>query len=727
MYHPDRVLERLRALLPAARKLLGLDHFLFKRYTIEQSATATAYLNQEFKKTPNYQPKGPELEFIVNERAVCRADFKYWALRYAWIRGRGNRVQRFKPNLAQLIILDLLAELDLRQVEIVLQFLKARRLGVSTIAELLVQHRIQFYPNVTAIIGSSDPAKTDKMSKMLTFSLKRQPQWLRPKSGYLGDKLDDPTKGRYKTGIFYEFSNNSYLGLEHGTQFTDIGRGDDPSVAHLSELADFDDPGSKIDSGLLKAMLPHPNNLCILEGTAAGDEGWWPEKWEWNKQHWGNPYEPARMRPTFLPWFVGYTPDHSASIYPDPTFLRGNPPPTDWQAAERTVDHARKCAAYVQANPLLEKHLGPAWQMPREQMWFYETDKREYETQNKLHLFLREMPADDQEAFAAPLESVFPAEVIDRFRQAIERPLAVFGIRGKHIPERFYPRDSEINTKLPIVTVKASWLSSLPTLAFEFVPLKFFGYSEIDPTGKLFVWEWPEAGRTYGLGCDSGDGLGAKRSDDSVLEMVRKGGRFDNDAQVAEFASPDISGTDLWPWALAMGTFYAVPVNGKLRLPKCVPEINREGGKNLVRLLSQWGWPLDLFHRELRRSATRRAAQAIATPGWNMNPVNRKDMLEWLNTALVNDYLEINSPWFVKQMGQFIKRDDGLWGAAKGRHDDRLFALGMAYYSLYEHDTRNTSPEPFIDRSRVVTDEEKYPVYQDEASLPKLPMPKTFY
>jgi hypothetical protein len=65
------------------------------------------------------------------------------------------------------------------------------------------------------------------------------------------------------------------------------------------------------------------------------------------------------------------------------------------------------------------------------------------------------------------------------------------------------------------------------------VPLHFRGYAETDFTNKLFVREFAEAGYDYGVGVDTGDGVGQDRS---VMEGVRKGDDQRNDAQVCEFA-----------------------------------------------------------------------------------------------------------------------------------------------------------------------------------------------
>ena len=63
-----------------------------------------------------------------------------------------------------------------------MQQLKARQLGVTTLTELAVAHRVQFHPRVNAVVASADPKKSVKMATMIDFCWKSQPWWLLPKA-----------------------------------------------------------------------------------------------------------------------------------------------------------------------------------------------------------------------------------------------------------------------------------------------------------------------------------------------------------------------------------------------------------------------------------------------------------------------------------------------------------------------------------------------------------------
>lgn len=98
-----------------------------------------------------------EIKWIRNERAMCACSFIYWAQRYAVIRNWEGKLQVFSPNVAQKIGIQIWADTEELDFAIMIQELKARQLGWSTLCELAISHRAQFHPNVNAVIASADP------------------------------------------------------------------------------------------------------------------------------------------------------------------------------------------------------------------------------------------------------------------------------------------------------------------------------------------------------------------------------------------------------------------------------------------------------------------------------------------------------------------------------------------------------------------------------------------
>ena len=711
MYAKRIITLRQNAALPALRKVISPD-FDYEERSLKQVDSFITHMKGVAQDGAGYAPlkytrelTPEEVKWILNERTLCTCDFVYWATRYARIRDISNRIIHYTPNLAQKVFLSILEEMENDELELILQFLKARRLGISTICQLILAHRFIFHPNTFGIIASDNPSDSDKLSKMFFLAYEHTPAWLRPQIV------------RYSKGAYYGFSNGNRVDIEHGSQESDMGRGENPNLAHISECAKLQDPEMLIDSGLMRAVLPNPSVFMVFEGTAEGDTGWWPDKYWWNKQHYGKPGTGARMRATFLPWYTG------ADIYPTPMWLKSNKWEAikdTWQPNPNTVKESQRAAEFVQQYPLLRKHLGKNWVMPVEQMYFYEASIQEYKRNNTLHVWAREMVSNDLSAFVSGELSVFDAELRFAYRQSCPPPLKVYGIRGGGIPERFWPSKKDmklVGGKPVIMPVVADWTPSLPPLKFEFVELKFEGYSNTNPVGKLFLWEEPQNAETYAFGADPSDGLGEKRSDNSVIQMFRKGHRFKMDAQVAEFASPDMSGADLWLIGMAVGTYFSVYVNGKVRQPRCVPEINREGGRTFLKEMMRHGWKSESFHVQVKMKATRRGQPSISY-GWYADSQNQHEMIQRGIQAIKEEYIELNSPWLVSEMDTLIyDRANHKIGAAKGKHDDRLIALWLPFVSIYDDEIRATGKSPFQERQRAITPSEQYPIWTNQQAF----------
>src|SRR4051812_30902537 len=112
-----------------------------------------------------------EILWIRNERFLCRVDFNYFQTRYVWIKNPFDQVVQFVPWVSQRIFMDVVADMELQQIAIMIQQLKARQLGISRQVSNLILHRLIFFPHVNAIMGSSTPSKTLKLLDMLEFPL----------------------------------------------------------------------------------------------------------------------------------------------------------------------------------------------------------------------------------------------------------------------------------------------------------------------------------------------------------------------------------------------------------------------------------------------------------------------------------------------------------------------------------------------------------------------------
>lgn len=609
-----------------------------------------------------------ERRWVANEKLWARIDFLYFCTRYAMIKNvLTGQLSRFALNVAQRILLDVMAEHELRGAAIEMLSLKARQLGNSTYDEICIGHRVTFYPGTNAVIASSDPDKSDKMSEMMERMWNGLPGWMVPARGAW-------TAARHGTGIFEFPGQNCGVSIQHGSQFTGISRGDTPDAYHLSEVSEYEDAEELIDAALMKAVHPSPRTLGFMESTAKGKNNWFHDQWLISRDGW--PKGRSRLRPIFLPWFVG------VDVWPTPTWVQDHPVPAGWEVPEYVSRHAERARSFVQANDLLRKHLGEGWRMPIEQLWFYDVEYQEARRKKSLNKFLEEMPADDQEAFQSTNISTFELEVIQGYRDNRRDPVGVYGLVGRteEWPLRFQPARREIDTTLAPVQVPCRWGTG--GTQFTLVPLRFQGMSEEprDGLNRIYVWEKPVPGETYGFGLDTGDGLGQDRT---VLEGMRKAAPLQGvgDRQVVEFASEYLNAFDFWPLALTLGNWYAVTSGEHRRQPRMAIEC-KGNGETVQLELKKRGW--SNFHPWVRYDNRKIEPGKAHKLGIYTNAWFRPLMMDMLVKWLRDGWIDIPSPWFIEEM-ESLERD---WDrqdsrACYGAHDDRIMAIGFVLISLY--------------------------------------------
>ena len=687
MYHPSVVGSRLVALEKADRenpKLKPSDRFCAdppteakRRAMFEQ--LADVYDDEESRLTRVLTDD--EKRWMRHESMRCTVDFR-WYLRYVKIRHWEGYLSDFSPNIAQELVLQRWGEIEKEGLAIMMIQLKARQLGVTTLTELAIAHRAQFYPDVNAVVASADPEKSEKMFKMIDLAWSHMPWWLMPTS-------------TRKTQKMVEFGGlNSGVKIEHGSKFQGIARGTTPNVVHLSEVASYDDPENTIDASLLHAFHETAWSFMILESTAEGYD-WFEKKWQSAKKGW--PRRESSFCPLFLPWFIGF------DLYPTDIWLKKQPIPPDWVPPDFIKQHAEKARVYVNANDLLSQHLGSNWRMSREQMWYYRVKFDEAKSEKTVQKFLQEMPADDFEAFQLSGRSAFPQETIQMYdyRTTSRAPLAVYGVRGyeDEVPARFWPARSDVDTSRPPLRIPLRWSSQLQT-EVELVPLRFQGYSERDPAGVIFLFEAPDDDSVYGVGVDTGDGVG---EDGSAVEVMKKGTPEYGPVQCAEFCSPYINAYNLWPVVMALATLYSP----QRRQSKLAIECLRNGEAVQLECRKR-GW--DNFHL-WQRSDNRKIDPSKATKlGWFTNAWSRPQLIDLLMSALNDEWLEIFSPFLVKEMATLSQDiDTQSFSADHGHHDDRFMATGIILYSLHALEMKAFKNRERGERRFIPTDDEKAP------------------
>lgn len=609
-----------------------------------------------------------EQRWIINEQTLCSISFLYWATRYAFIIDWHNHLVRFEPNTAQKIILNVLAEMEGAGQAMLLQVLKARQAGLTTLAELVLLWRAEFHPWSNVLVGSSTPAKSLAMVSKMFTCLENQPYWLAP-------QITSTVKGEK---ISFE-NQKSYIHIGHGSMQSGLGRGDTMSAFHLSELIEFADADEAVDSSLLRAAHDNPTLIGFLESTAKGKMGWWYEKWKTSTELW--PEGQSRFRPIFIPWYM------IRDLYPTRTWLKSHQPPGGldaWEPDDLVLAHAKRAAEYVQSgeNPIATRELGKHWTMPKEQMWYWFVERQQYARAGKLFKWYQEMPADADEAFQNANPSIFDAELIYDIRERAPRPIGVYGILApaSEIPKKLQPPERDIDRARAPIEIHAQWGTHRHN--YTLVPLLHRG-GEFSPFGKLLLYEPPRAHETYGIGVDCGYGVG---KDNTAIEVLRKGSMDRRAAQVAEWVSPDVNSFAAWPFVHAFGHLFSVPRGGKVRQPKLVIE-GQGNGENIYNELKKRGWTE--WHNWVRLDRKRSPESSANRQVWYTTSYSRPLLMDMFMDAIDKGWLQVSSPWFIDEMSDLeVNPLKMKIAAAQGKHDDRIMALGMVLYSLHSRETK---------------------------------------
>lgn len=648
-----------------------------------------------------------EIRFIQNERALCALDFRnYWLVRYARIINWRKQPVVFQPNVAQNIMLDVWAESERKGEAIWTQNLKARRLGISTIAELKIQHAFQFIPYTNAVIASADPDKTVEMAGVVKYCLNSQPWWLKPRAT------------KILKGIPIEHGEiHANLTIQAGNQFNGVARGSSPNLCHLSELSEWVDAADLVDGALLPAIQDHPGVFGMLESTASGD-GWWKTKWEQTKRDWARGR--GRMRPVFLPWYTGI------DIYPTEAMLRKNPIPANWVPSDRTILHAERARQYVLSNPLLFDHLAKGdkrWEMPRRQMWWREVNYETAKDMKELHIFLAEACADDFEAFQSSNIPVIDPEILIGYQERARAPIAVYTVVGPDIPQALVTPRRYWDTSKPTITVRTQELTPRYDVKYQLVPLRFEGYDSFEEDLKLLIWEWPQDGDSYGVGTDCSEGIG---QDNAVIEVLREATPDRAPGQVAEWASNRVTAFQMWPIVLAVSCLYSTFSVRAQRRAQCRLAIESQtNGSALQNELKKRGW--SNFHSWKYNDTKKPKTDAQAyREGIFTNHWLRSILMDMLLTSLSEEAIDIPSPYLVQELTT-LERVMGQKkaAAASGSHDDRVMAVGFPLFSLHQ----GKRPSQQYARKRVeyapgLAEEGKvYPIFSEPSQAYSTPHP----
>lgn len=341
-----------------------------------------------------------EQTYIENELLMVKASYIYWAQRYCTINIGAAGVGPMFPLLSsQEFILRELARIEElidsgeREDGILVNLLKgARQIGGSTLAESIIAHRTTTQNHLFGLIAADSLEQSAFMFDMYERMVDGLPQFLLP-------KITDRVKN---TEIKFDGGTNMWVGAGKQSRGAtgkrgQLGRGKSLSVLHLSELSTWE-ATEQIQGALLPTIPRSPRVFCMFESTAKGRGDWWQEHWDKSRRGVG------RFLPIFIPWFAEQKYSLTA--------------PAGWTPTASTLAHAKRCEETG------EKWVHRKVNITREQLYWYEKTREDYEASNMLSTFLEEFgAADDNECFQYAGRTIFKASVLERIQNQM-RPIA---------------------------------------------------------------------------------------------------------------------------------------------------------------------------------------------------------------------------------------------------------------------------------------------------------------
>lgn len=692
----DAVAEKARATFP--------DGFPF--YTPDDTRAITAHLLQTAWDQEAQLPTRPltkdETLFVEAVRARIVHDAPYYLECFVWIDEEGHGLRPLYPLWdSQRFTLERLAGLERKMIRddtpdgILLNVLKVRQVGVSTLGMGLVSHRILTQGHIRALAGSDTEEQARYLFRMVERIYEQLPFFLKPAKGVpysVGRELHLSNKSSLKTA--WGKTTRGAL-QETGGKKGNIERGRTNSVVHISELATWDYP-EQLDSSLLPGIPVNKKTLVLFESTAelAGD--WWHRHWLATEEGEG------RFHNLFIPWPVKYR----------------LPAPADWSPNETTL----KVAAQIERDSHL--WVGETLHLTRDHLYWYESTRAYFAKKKQLHQFFKEYPSNPAECFMYAGRSVFSLEELESIDQAARKVIDIWAVEPSQeiaalrlLPEDGSEKEADLSAQLKAVGLRQDRRPAAPLstrlssaeAALHPVP-PGFGFRRIvgDELAELSslrrsvmtIYEYPRARgpRSYVLGVDVGDGLG---QDYSAVTVIRVPTIEEPAEEVAQYVSNAVRPSQLAFIADAIGRFYLDP-DGLEALAAI--ELNNHG--ITVQDLLQLHLGYTNFYVWEVVDAADPQARFTKRIGWSTTTRTRPILIEKFHDAVTTidpitqlaDF-RLNSPITRGELRHFIT--EGLLGEAehaRGQYDDCIFSAAIGYYVAYR--LAGGEAEPMAERRR---------------------------
>lgn len=640
--------------------------------------------------------------FIAMARLRVTYDAPWYLEVFVWIDEEGHGLRSLFPLWdSQRFALEKLARMERKSAEtgnldgLLLNILKVRQVGISTLGMALVSHRIFTGPYLRSIAGSDTEEQAKYLFRMVERIYDHLPYFLKPEKIVpynAGRELNLSNKSSIKTA--WGKSTRGALQETGGTK-GNIERGRTNSCVHISELATWDNP-EQLDGSLLPGIPISPKVLVLFESTAESAGDWWHRHWQATAEGAG------RFENLFIPWPVKYA----------------QPAPTEWVPNEETV---RVCASIERDSP---QWVGESLRLTRDHLFWYESKRAYYAKKNQLGQFFKEYPSNPDECFQYSGRSVFSLEELAQIDQCARGVIDVWAVEpSREIAElrRMPESTGDLTADMKALALKhdprpaAPLATTIPVRVAETHPVppgygfRRLGKQELAdlPSFRqsvLAIWEHPRrrGNHRYVIAVDVGDGIG---QDYSVISVIRLPTIEEVAEEVAQYVSNVVRPSTLGQITDAIGRYYC-DQEGIEAL--AAVELNNHGIAVQDALQLHLGYA-NFYVWEIVDAGDpgKRFTKRI---GWATTSRTRPILLEKFHDAVTAfdpisnlPDLRLNSPITRAELRHFVT--EGLLGEsehAPGQHDDAIFASAIGYYVAWRQ--AGGEAEPISERRRRRTE-----------------------
>lgn len=341
-----------------------------------------------------------------------------WIERFAKIRTKSGKLESFRCNAIQEILLQYVAWCWHTGIPVRVVTPKSRQLGSSTFWELLeygICELVHGYQ--AAIVAHDDNGAAELFGKIETVKrgLKKT-EW--GESTLVNDQ-----------GGYLKWNTESALWSATIKTGDGLGKGGTLSAIHFSEVANFSDKrldAGKAISAIVNSMAITPLTMEIYESTAKGKDPIFYKLCEDAR----DPASGVSMQLVFLPWFLDTGYSMTWDAYRNECVLNGKEDPgVTFQATDEEEQLVERLAT---------AEVGPTEGLYRYRVKLTEEQLvwRRWAISNKcrndLDTFYQYYPSFYEECFTASSTSAFDADTIDHYRRTARHHLTRGDVHRGH-------------------------------------------------------------------------------------------------------------------------------------------------------------------------------------------------------------------------------------------------------------------------------------------------------